>query len=130
MKHYFAGGDAAPPPLKSEFSRCFGRPLHEGFGITETEIIAMNWSGTMSKARSFGCPAPGVEIAVAIANGDLLPPGSVGEMIVSSEGNLVGYWQDPGATEKAIEDGSFHTGDLAACRTDPWGARGFVAPPL
>jgi long-chain acyl-CoA synthetase len=118
MKRYFAGGDAAPPALKSEFFRCFGRPLHEGFGITETGVIAMNWSGAMSKAGSFGCPVPGVEIAAAIANGDLPPPGSVGEMIVRSEGNMVGYWQDPGATEKAIEDGWFRTGDLVSQDSD------------
>src|SRR5207244_7387567 len=31
-----AGGDAVPPALKEELARCFGRPLHELFGATET----------------------------------------------------------------------------------------------
>jgi long-chain acyl-CoA synthetase len=111
-KRYLAGGDSVPPELKSEFARCFGRPLHEGFGITETGLIATNWSAASSPAGSFGRAVPGVDIEVANANGEPVTAGTVGEMIVRSAGSMVGYWNDRVATEKAITDRWFHTGDL------------------
>jgi long-chain acyl-CoA synthetase len=98
--------------LKSEFARCFGRPLHEGFGITETGLIATNWSAASSPAGSFGRAVPGVDIEVANANGEPVAAGTVGEMIVRSAGNMAGYWNDCGAAEKAIKDRWFYTGDL------------------
>ncbi len=114
MKRYLAGGDSVPPALKGELDRYFGRPLHEGFGITETGAIAMNWSVAASHAGSFGRAAPGVDIEAANINGDLVAAKAVGEMIVRSPGNMAGYWNDPDATEKALKDGWFYTGDLVS----------------
>jgi long-chain acyl-CoA synthetase len=108
---YLAGGDAVPPALKAEFARCFGRPLHEAFGATETGVIAVNWSNTASRVGSFGRAVSGVEIAVADENRGSASAGIVGEMIVRSAGNMMGYWNDEDATEKAMKDGWFHSGD-------------------
>jgi acyl-CoA synthetase (AMP-forming)/AMP-acid ligase II len=45
-------------------------------------------------------------------------PATLGEMIVRSPGNMTGYWNDPEATEKAMRDGWFHTGDLVCQNSD------------
>jgi long-chain acyl-CoA synthetase len=111
-KRYLAGGDAVAPALQTEFARCFGRPLHEAFGTTETGVTATNWSRAESRIGSFGRAVPGVEIGVVDDDGNPVPTGVPGEMIVRSQGNLVGYWDDQTATEKAIRGGWFHTGDI------------------
>jgi long-chain acyl-CoA synthetase len=109
---FLAAGDAVPPALQAEFAQCFGRPLHEAFGATETGVIAVNWSSAAGRAGSFGRAVPGVDIAVADENGEPASAGTVGEMLVRSPGNMIEYWNDEGATGKALEHGWFHTGDL------------------
>jgi long-chain acyl-CoA synthetase len=115
---YLAGGDAVPPALQAEFAQCFGRPLREAFGATETGMIAVNSSETAGHVGSFGPAVPDVDIAVADENGKPAPPGVVGEMLVRSAGNMIEYWNDEGATEKALKDGWFHTGDLVYADSD------------
>jgi long-chain acyl-CoA synthetase len=111
-KRYLAGGDAVPPALQAEFARCFGRSLHEGFGTTETGVTATSWSRAENRIGSFGRAVPGVVIRVVDDAGDPVPMGTPGEMIVRSDGNLVGYWDDLAATEQAVRDGWFQTGDI------------------
>ena len=117
-RHYLAGGDSAPPALKTEFAQCFGRPLRELFGTTESGLIAVNWSDMPAQADSFGRARSGVEIAVAGEDGEPVPAGAVGEMIVRSPGNMAGYWDDPAATAKTIRNGWVHTGDLVSQCSD------------
>jgi long-chain acyl-CoA synthetase len=116
--HYFAGGDAVPPALKTEFAQCFGRPLRELFGTTESGLIAVNWSDMPAQADSFGGARSGVEIAVAGEDGRPAPRGSVGEMIVRSPGNMAGYWNDLAATAQTIRHGWVYTGDLVSQGSD------------
>jgi len=114
----YAGGDAVPPALKTEFVQCFGPPLREVFGTTESGLVALNESDMPAYADSFGRPNSGVEIAVAGKDGEPAPPGVVGEMIVRSPGNMTGYWNDSDATAKTIRNGWVHTGDLVRLDSD------------
>src|SRR6516225_2634378 len=109
---FFAGGDVVPPALKSEFARCFGCALHEGYGTTETGLVALNWSDAASRADSFGCPIDGVDIAVVDADGAPVSAGTDGELLVRSASNMAGYWNDPVATNLALEHGWYHSGDM------------------
>ena len=113
MKHWIASGDTIPPALQRDFVRHCGRPLQEIFGTTETGVIAANWNPGPNHVGSFGRAAPGVEIALTDDNGDPVPFGLDGEMIVRSAANMIGYWSDQVATAAALIDGWFHTGDFA-----------------
>jgi long-chain acyl-CoA synthetase len=109
---FFAGGDVVPPALQSEFAKCFGRTLHEGYGTTETGLVALNLSDAASRIGSFGRPVPGVEIAVVDTEGLPASAGNEGELLVCSPSNMVGYWNDPVATDRALKAGWYHSGDL------------------
>ncbi|HLZ81998.1 MAG TPA: AMP-binding protein [Caulobacteraceae bacterium] len=111
---YLASGDSVPPALKEEFARCFGRPLREVFGATETGMIAAGAGVATSHLDVFGRAIPGVDIAVVNDDGDPVPLGATGEMIVRSAAVTVGYWNNPAATEEAIADGWYRTGDLVS----------------
>jgi len=111
-RHFFCGSDAVQPVLQSDFAQCFGRPLHEVFGTTETGLVAINWSEAASHVGSFGRSISGVDVAVVDANGDRVSVGTEGEMLVRSESNMAGYWNDQAGSERTLERGWFHTGDL------------------
>jgi long-chain acyl-CoA synthetase len=109
---FLAAGDSVSAALQTEFAQCFGRPLYEVFGTTENGAVAANWSQESRHQGAFGWPAPGVEVAIVDRSGNPVPDGTEGEMIVRSAANMIGYWNDPDGTAKALRDGWFYTGDL------------------
>ncbi|MBL8268628.1 class I adenylate-forming enzyme family protein, partial [Steroidobacter sp.] len=52
------------------------------------------------------------EYAILSENGGFAPPGTPGEILVRSPCLMVGYWNNPQATQEAVRDGWLHTGDL------------------
>ncbi|WP_436847004.1 AMP-binding enzyme [Streptomyces atratus] len=50
--------------------------------------------------------------------GAAVPPGEVGEIAIRGENVMTGYWNRPEATEGAIRDGWFRSGDLARVDED------------
>jgi len=63
------------------------------------------------KLRSCGKALEGVELKVVDDNGNSLPTGEIGEVVTKSELNMKGYWNRPEATEEAIVNGWFYSGD-------------------
>lgn len=63
------------------------------------------------KLRSCGIPFPECDIRCVDGDGNSVPQGEVGEIVIKSGMVMKGYWNRPDATEEAIRDGYFHTGD-------------------
>ncbi|MGV9710228.1 AMP-dependent synthetase/ligase [Gordonia sp. NPDC003424] len=90
------------------FFRGIGIPVFEGYGLTETTAaFAVNTPGEV-KVGTVGKPLPGNSVRVA-DGGELMLKGGV---------VFAGYWKNPDATEAALEDGWFHTGDLGTVDDD------------
>jgi long-chain acyl-CoA synthetase len=67
----------------------------------------------LKRLKGVGTPMTfGIETRVVDENGKDVGPGVVGEIICRGDKVTPGYWQNPEATEKAIRDGWFHTGDM------------------
>jgi long-chain acyl-CoA synthetase len=65
-----------------------------------------------ARMRSAGKALPGAEIVIKDADGNILPPGATGEIVVRWPGNMPGYWKMPDATAATIDaDGWLRTGD-------------------
>jgi len=90
------------------FYRGIGLAIYEGYGLTETSAaITANRIGEL-KIGTVGKLLPGNSMAVA----------NDGELLVRGGVVFGGYWRNEKATEEAIVDGWFHTGDLGAIDDD------------
>ena len=67
---------------------------------------------------SVGLAQTPVEVRVAGADGQALPAGDIGEVLVRGDTVMAGYWRNPEATAAAIRDGWLWTGDMGALDAD------------
>jgi long-chain acyl-CoA synthetase len=109
-----SGGSAMPVELLKGFEDAFGCDILEGYGLSETSPTAsFNQLGQERKPGSIGTPVPGVEMKLLDEDGNEVADGEVGEIVIKGPNVMKGYWNKPDATEEAIVDGWFHSGDLA-----------------
>ncbi|MYW16161.1 AMP-binding protein, partial [Streptomyces sp. SID2955] len=64
------------------------------------------------RLRSAGKILDGVEVAIRDADGNTLPDGEHGEIVVRSAMVMQGYWKQPQLTAQVLQDGWLHTGDI------------------
>jgi long-chain acyl-CoA synthetase len=110
-----SGGSAMPEELMRQFEEAFGCIILEGYGLSETSPVAsFNHPDRERKPGSIGTPIKGVEMKVVDDDGNDLPQGEVGEIVIKGHNIMKGYWNRPEATEEAITGGGwFHSGDMA-----------------
>lgn len=84
------------------------------YGATEASarLTCLDDSYYESKIDSVGKPIVGTSIKIADEQGHALPANVVGELIAQGQGIMAGYWNHLEATEKVLDDGGYHTGDL------------------
>jgi long-chain acyl-CoA synthetase len=66
------------------------------------------------RLASVGFAQAPVEVRVASVDGEPLPAGEVGEVLVRGDTVMAGYWRDPDATAAALRDGWLFTGDMGS----------------
>jgi long-chain acyl-CoA synthetase len=114
-----SGGSAMPVELLKGFEEAFHCKVLEGYGLSETSPVAsFNHPDRDRKPGSIGTPVDGVEMKVVDDDGNDVPEGEVGEIVIRGHNVMKGYWQRPDATEETIRDGWFHSGDMATVDQD------------
>lgn len=101
------GGAAADAECIKGF-KTFGITAIQGYGLTETSPVLAAERMTHLKPGSIGITNKGVELKIFEPNEK-----GVGEIIARGETIMLGYYKNQEATDEAIVDGWFHTGDLA-----------------
>ncbi|NNG98275.1 class I adenylate-forming enzyme family protein [Gordonia araii] len=117
----FAICGAAPisRELLAHAESTLGIPIMEGYGLTEgTCASACNPLHGVRKPGTVGPALPGQTIAIADGDGNHLPPGEAGEVIISGPSVMRGYLNLPDATAKTIRDGWLYTGDVGKLDDD------------
>lgn len=94
----------------------FGCQFTQVYGLTETTgagtyMLPADHDPARGKLRSCGIPYPDIDIRCVDDDGQEVPQGEVGEIVIKSDIVMKGYWKRPEATEEAVKDGWFHTGD-------------------
>lgn len=114
-----SGGAAMPVEVMRAFERAFGCIILEGYVLSESSpVTSFNHPGVQRKAGSIGTPVAGVHMRLIDDLGADAAPGAVGEIAISGENVMKGYWGRPEATIDAIPDGWLRTGDLATVDDD------------
>lgn len=114
-----SGGAAMPVEVMRGFEKAFDCKVLEGYGLSETSPVAsFNHPDKERKPGSIGTPIEGVEMKVVDEDGKEVDQGEVGEIVIKGHNVMKGYWNKPDATEEAIKDGWFHTGDMAQVDED------------
>ena len=118
VKHMTTAGEALNPEVYRQFEKATGLQIIEGFGQTESTMIIGNMVGASHKIGSMGKPAPIYNVELIDADGNEVPVGEVGEIVVNVKdgapcGLFTGYYRDEEKTKEVWHDGYYHTGDTA-----------------
>ena len=98
--------------LQERVEQALGVPVVQGYGMTETYLIATNPTPPGRRCAGSVGLAHTAQIAIRGADGQPLPAGSVGEITVAGPGVTAGYEGDPHANHFAFDGEWFRTGDL------------------
>lgn len=101
-----------PPELAAQLEDVFGVPVIEAYGMTEAahQMASNPLPPARRKPGSVGLAA-GTQISVMNEDGDILPTGHTGEIVIRGPSVTSGYVGNPEANQSAFTDGWFRTGD-------------------
>ncbi|MER5558592.1 class I adenylate-forming enzyme family protein [Streptomyces sp. NPDC056084] len=122
-----SGGAPLPPALVEKFRAGFGPYIRNGYGLTECtapcasvppekEAPVDPVSGTLS----VGVPGPETVVRIVDLEGNDVPFGEQGEIVVRGPQVVPGYWRRPEATAEAFPGGELRTGDIGFMDRDGW----------
>lgn len=108
------GGMAIQRPVAERWLEMTGRPITEGYGLSETSPVAtVNRLDAREFSGMIGLPLPSTDIEIRDEDGNTLPIGDVGEICIRGPQVMAGYWQRPEETAKVMsEDSFFRSGDM------------------
>lgn len=112
------GGAPMPDAMYHRVTDALGCPLVQAYGITETSgLVCQQFPRDLLRhggvrTNSVGQPGLSIELKVIDDDGNAVPPGAVGEMAVRGPRVMREYWRSPAATQAAMPDGWYRTGDL------------------
>lgn len=103
--------------VKSQFSHVKVQNL---YGQTENSPGATTLKDyyALEKIGSVGEPLPMTEVKVVDDDGNPVPTGEVGEIIVKGPQVMKGYWKNEEATRQTIKNGWLYSGDLGRLDED------------
>lgn len=114
MRYFIVGGEALPLGVIHTWHNK-GVKIRQGYGLTEVgpNLTSLHQDHAERKIGSIGLPNFYTEIKLKNQNGREAKPNEIGELCLSGPLVTPGYWGNEKATNEAIREGWFHTGDLA-----------------
>ena len=100
MRRAYTGGAPLGPEIFA-FFRAIGLNLKQVYGQTETAGICVVHPDGDVRAGTVGKPTPGTQVRISES----------GEILVAGESVFLGYYKNPEATARALDDGWLRTGD-------------------
>lgn len=118
LKFSSAGGMALQAAVAQKWEAVTGKPVLQGYGLTETSpVLTFNPLGK-TRDGSIGIPVPGTMIACLDEAGNQVPQGETGEIAAFGPQIMAGYWNKAEETKGASRDGWFLTGDIGVMDPD------------
>lgn len=113
LRYFIVGGEALPIPMIEKWAEK-GVMIRQGYGLTEvgTNVTSLPAEDAIRKRGSIGFPNFYIESKLVQEDGAEAGVNEIGEFWLRGPVVTPGYWKNPEATAKSIEDGWFKTGDL------------------
>jgi long-chain acyl-CoA synthetase len=109
---FFIGGAALLDIEVQKFFYAIGIPMLQGYGLTEASPVISSNVLKRHKLGSSGNIVKNLDLKICDEDGNEVPAGEKGEILVRGENVMKGYWQNEKATRETIRDGWLHTGDM------------------
>ena len=109
---FFIGGGALLDVELQRFFYAIGMPMCQGYGLSEAAPVISSNALHAIKFGSSGRLVKYMELKICDTEGNELPQGEKGEIVVKGDNVMAGYWNNPTATAETIKDGWLFTGDM------------------
>ena len=118
LKFSSAGGMALQAAVAQKWEGVTGKPVLQGYGLTETSpVLTFNPLGK-TRDGSIGIPVPGTMVVCLDEAGMPVAQGQTGEIAAKGPQIMAGYWNKPDESGHALRDGWFLTGDIGVMDPD------------
>ena len=113
VKYFIAGGSPCPKPLIEAYMDK-GVMFNQGYGMTETAtaITALRTEDALRKLGSCGKPVFHTDMRIVDLEGNDVPQGEMGEVLIKGPNVIKEYWRRPEDTAATIKDGWLKSGDM------------------
>ncbi|MFT7812075.1 acyl-coenzyme A synthetase ACSM3, mitochondrial-like [Arapaima gigas] len=116
LKHCVSAGEPINPEVMEKWKAGTGLDIYEGYGQTETVLIAGTFKGMTIKPGSFGKASPAYDVQVVDDAGKVLPPGTEGNLAIRVKPQrpfslFTQYTDDPERTAQCFKGDFYLTGD-------------------
>ncbi len=118
LKFASAGGMALQSSVAERWEQITGKPVIQGYGLTETSPVLTFEPLGKARPGSIGVPLPSTLVTCLDEDGNEVPQGERGEIAAKGPQVMKGYWQKPEETEKVMKNGWFLTGDIGVMDPD------------
>ncbi|TCR69815.1 long-chain acyl-CoA synthetase [Bosea sp. BK604] len=120
LRFAVSGGMATQAAVAKRWKEVTGRPIVEGYGLSETSPVASaNRPDIAEFTGTIGFPLPSTDFAIRDTEGNDLPLGEAGEVCIRGPQVMAGYWKRPDETAKVMTpDGFFRSGDVGVMLPD------------
>jgi acetyl-CoA synthetase len=123
LRHCTSAGEPLNPEVIRAWHDGTGLTVYDGYGQTETTCLVANYRSMEVRPGSMGRPVPGYDVTVVDDNGQPVPHGEVGNIVVRCEpdrpvGLFPGYYKDSDASAAVFRGPFYFTGDKAAIDED------------
>jgi long-chain acyl-CoA synthetase len=115
---YFIGGGALLDIELQRFFYAIGIPMYQGYGLSEASPVISSNSAARHRLGSSGVLVSNMELKICDDDGNELPVGEKGEIVIKGGNVMHGYWKNEAATRETIKDGWLYTGDMGYMTDD------------
>lgn len=113
LRFILSTGSPLSVDLSSSFEDAFSIRIFDYYGLTETSGFCFGFTPKDKKNTPFSIGYPiGCVAEIVDENDNIVEPGKEGELRISSENLMFGYYENPELTKKTLRSGWLYTGDL------------------
>lgn len=119
VRHFVSAGEKLPENIAQQWADNFGVPICEGIGASETISLFLSSHPDAHRIGSCGKRVPWAEVRLIDESGEeITTPDTPGVIAIRTDSQLVGYWNLPDTTAKALRSGWYYPGDMFSFDAD------------